>query len=125
MSLRFQKIYYTILFTLFLACSPDADLVPYAFVPDTLEMETNTGLRFDNSTIEDGSMFNIKTAKTGKYTLEVLDITNSLVTKNTFMANEGDNVFMFYTKAIERGDYTFKFYDNQKNLIQSQKLFIK
>jgi len=125
MSYRFQKIYYTILFTLFLACSPDTDLVSYSFVPDTLEIETNTGLRFDNSTIEDGSMFNIKTAHTGKYTLEVLDITNSLVTKNTFTANEGDNVFTFYTRALETGDYTFKFYDNQKNLIQSQKLFIK
>ena len=125
MSLRFQKIYYTILFTLFLACSPEADLVSYTFVPDTLEMDNNTGLKFDNSTVEDGSLFNIKTAKTGVYTLEVLDLTKSLVTRNTFVAKEGDNVFMFYTKAIERGDYTFKFYDNQKNLIQSQKLFIK
>lgn len=125
MSYRFQKIYYTILFTLFLACSPDAEFDTVTFTPETLEIDGKTGLQFDDSTVRDGSMFNFKTATAGKYTLKVLDLANSLVTKNTFQAKEGDNVFMFYTKAFEKGDYTFKFYDNSKNLIQSQKLFIK
>lgn len=125
MSYRFQKIYYTILFSLFLACTPDAELTSFIYVPDTVEIESKTGLQFDNNTITDGSMFNLKTETSGKFTLEVLDLTKSLVTKNTFKANEGDNVFMFYTKAMQTGDYTFKFYDNKNNLIQSQKLFIK
>ena len=125
MSYRFQKIYYTILFTLFLACTPDAGFEVVSFTPDSVKIDATTGLQFDDASVKDGSIFNFKTATSGKYTLEVLDLTNSLVTKNTFTAKEGDNVFMFYTKAMKTGDYTFKFYDNRKNLIQSQKLFIK
>lgn len=125
MSYKFQKTYYTILFLLFTHCAAEVDFVTLDFVPSELEIETTTGLQFDNTTIKDGSTFNFKTASTGKYTLEILDFTNSLVSKNTFTAKEGNNVFSIYTKAIGKGDYTFKFYDTNKTLIQSQKLFIK
>lgn len=125
MSYKFQKRYYSVLFLLFTHCAAELDTESFTFVPKEIEIESAIGLQFDNSTVKDGSMFNFKTASSGRYTLEVLDLTNSMVTKNTFMAEEGNNVFTFYTRALKTGDYTFKFYDNRKNLIQSQKLFIK
>ena len=56
MSYNFQKRYYFWLFFLFLACAPDNyefEIRPYA--QEDLQMATTTGLKFDNSSIEENS----------------------------------------------------------------------
>jgi hypothetical protein len=125
MSYRFQKIYYTVLFTLFLACTPDYDFEVRPYTQENLKMETNAGLKFDNSSVEDGAKFNIKTNNAGKYTVEILDLTNKLVSRNTLSVMEGDNVYTMYTRALETGEYTFKFLDEKGSKKQSIKLFVK
>ena len=125
MSYNFQKWYYTILFTLFLACSPDYDFEIRPYIQDNLKMETDAGLKFDNSSVDDGAKFNIKTNNAGKYTVEILDLTNKLVSRNTLSVIEGDNVYTMYTRALETGEYTFRFLDKNGNKKQSIKLFVK
>ena len=126
MSYNFQKIYYFWLFFLFLACAPDNyefEIRPYA--QENLQMAISTGLKFDNSSIEDGAKFNIKTNTNGKYTVEILDITKQLVSRNTLKVYEGDNVYTIYTRALKTGDYTFRFLDKNNKQKQSIKLFVK
>ena len=50
MSYNFQKWYYTILFTLFLACAPDEyDFTVTPWVANELKIEETTGLQFDDN----------------------------------------------------------------------------
>lgn len=126
MSYNFQKWYYTLLFTLFLACAPDEyDFIVTQFVADELKINETTGLQFDDNSVYDGAKFNIKTDTDGKYTVEILDLTNSLVSRNTLKVTEGDNVYTIYTRVLETGDYTFRFLDENNNQKESIKLFVK
>ena len=52
MSYNFQKWYYTILFTLFLACAPDEyDFTVSQWVADELKIDETTGLQFDDNSV--------------------------------------------------------------------------
>tara|TARA_S200002703_G_scaffold156176_2_gene161313 strand:+ start:993 stop:1370 length:378 start_codon:yes stop_codon:yes gene_type:complete len=125
MSYNFQKWYYTILFTLFLACAPDDITSSQSYTPQNLKMATEEGLKFQSQTLTDESIFNFKTSQSGRYELHLLDFTNTLVSKDRFNAQSGDNVLTFYTKALQGGDYTLKFYTVEGQLKQTEKLFVK
>lgn len=125
MSYKFQKYYYTILFTLFLACAPDADfLEDYNYTPNNLTIAGEEGLRFENSQITDGNQFNFKTQTAGTYTLEIRNHFNLLTSKSTFNAKIGDNVYSFYTRALQDGDYDVIILKGQ-NVVQKVKLTIQ
>ena len=126
MSYNFQKWYYTILFTLFLACAPDEyDFKVTQWVADELKIDERTGVQFDDNSVYDGAKFNIKTDNDGTYTVEILDLANQLVSRNTLNVTEGDNVYTVYTRIFETGDYTFRFLDDDGKVKQSIKLFVK
>ena len=125
MSYNFQKWYYTILFTLFLACAPDADIIEdFTYTPDKLMIAGEEGLKFQNSQINDGDQFNFKTQKEGTYTLEVRNHFNLLISKTKFNANTGDNLYSFYTNALKDGDYNVIIL-NGENVIHNKKLTIQ
>tara|TARA_B110000858_G_scaffold196949_1_gene257072 strand:+ start:554 stop:922 length:369 start_codon:yes stop_codon:yes gene_type:complete len=65
-----------------------------------------TGLKFEGSNITDKSKFNLKVLEAGKYMIEVRDYFNNLTSKSIIDAESGDNVFKFYTQALQDGDYT-------------------
>lgn len=126
MSYNFQKWYYTILFTLFLACAPDEyDFVVTQWVADELKIDEPTGIQFDDNSVYDGAKFNIKTNEEGTYTVEILDLAKQLVSRNTLKVKEGDNVYTIYTRVFQTGDYTFRFLDEMGNEKESVKLFVK
>ena len=126
MSYKFQKTYYTILFMLFLACTPDRiDYIPYNQNTNIkLEIAELEGLKFENSSITDGTKFNFKTQTAGKYTLEIRDHFKVLISKSIINAEEGDNVMRFYTKALQQGDYDITIF-NSTNEVQSTKMTIQ
>ena len=107
MSYNFQKWYYFWLFVLFLACAPDRDeFISYNQNTNTrLEIADLEGLSFENSSITDATEFNFKTQTAGTYTLEIRDHFKTLISKSILTAQAGDNVFDFYTKALQDGDY--------------------
>jgi hypothetical protein len=107
MNWKFIKWYQTILFTLFLACAPDRDeFITYNQNTNTrLEIADLEGLSFENSSITDATEFNFKTQTAGTYTLEIRDHFKTLISKSILTAQVGDNVFDFYTKALQDGDY--------------------
>ena len=126
MSYKFQRNYYTILFTLFLACAPDNDdYIRYNQNTNTrLEIAELEGLKFENSSITDGTEFNFKTQTAGKYTLEIRDHFKVLISKSIINAEEGDNVMRFYTKALQQGDYNITIF-NSTNKVQQTKMNIQ
>lgn len=88
-------------------------------------IEQTEGLKFEQGSIIDGSKFNFKTSNAGKYTLHLTDMRGSLVAKERFDAEIGDNVLTFYTKSLKVGDYTLKFYNEKGQLLQTDKLYIQ
>jgi len=71
-----------------------------------LEIIGLTGLKFEESNITNGSKFNLKVLKEGKYTVEIRDPFKNLSSKSIIDAKSGDNVLKFYTRALRDGDYT-------------------
>lgn len=117
---------FTILFLLLvvLSCQKDDFFIePYA--PQALQIDELTGIKFSETSPTDGTLYNLKTDNSGTYTVEILDITKSLVSRNTLKVTEGDNIFTLYTRALETGDYTFRFVDPNGIERESIKLFIK
>ena len=109
MSYKFQKWYYFWLFVLFLACVKDDYSDFQTLSPnlaDNMSIAEPTGLKFQGSNITDGSKFNLKVLEAGEYSIEVRDYFKNLTSKSIINAKSGDNVYKFYTKALQDGDYT-------------------
>ena len=106
-------------------CMKDDDFFVTPIAPETLAIDAETGLRFSETSPTDGTMFNIKTTQSGIYSVEILDLTKSLISRNTLVVREGDNIYTLYTRALITGDYTFRFIDPNGNKQEEVKLFIK
>ena len=117
---------FTILFLLLvvLSCQKD-DFFIETYAPQSLQIDALTGIRFSEQSPTDGTLYNLKTDNSGVYTVEILDLTKTLVSRNTLKVIEGDNIYTLYTRAIEPGDYTFRFLDQNGIEKESIKLFIK
>ena len=125
MSYEFQKRYYFWLFFLFLACAPDSiDYNNYTYVGSKLKITETQGLKFNNSSIVDGTQFNFKTESEGTYTLEIRDHFRTLISKSKLTAKVGDNIYSFYTRALQQGDYTITIKQGT-NKVQETKMTIQ
>jgi len=117
MSYRFQKIYYTILFTLFLACTPDSVYEPidYVFVPQDLQIQESVGIKLDSNFASSTILMNVKLDTEGNYYIKVLDAKNNVVSKEKVTGNIGDNLFKVYTSTLPKSSYRIElFYESNK-----------
>ena len=112
MSYRFQKIYYTLLFSLFLACSPDYDfeIEPYTFVPEALVIKEEVGIKLDSNFATSEIRMNVKLNSSGNYYIKVLDITGKVVAKELVNGRIGDNIFTVYTSTLPKSSYRIELY---------------
>lgn len=103
-----KKILYTLLISLFVvACmTDDLDDILMIAQPNSLNINAEEGLRFQNSNINDGDKFNLKVIEAGTYLIEIEDHFKNVISKSTLNAESGDNVYTFYTRAFQDGDYT-------------------
>tara|TARA_B100000085_G_scaffold85757_3_gene77338 strand:+ start:6823 stop:7191 length:369 start_codon:yes stop_codon:yes gene_type:complete len=103
-----KKILYTLLISLFVvACmTEDLDDILMIAQPNSLNINAEEGLRFQNSNINDGDKFNLKVIEAGNYLIEIEDHFKNVISKSTLNAKSGDNVYTFYTRAFQDGDYT-------------------
>ena len=118
MSYRFQKIYYTILFTLFLACSPDYDfeIEPYTFVPEALIIKEDTGIKLESNFATTEIKMNVKLNSSGNYYIKVLDITGKVVAKELVNGKIGDNIFTVYTSTLPKSSYRLELFHEDKKV---------
>ena len=103
-----KKILYTLLISLFVvACmTEDLDDILMIAQPNSLNINAEEGLRFQNSNINDGDKFNLKVIEAGTYLIEIEDHFKNVISKSTLNAKSGDNDYTFYTRAFQDGDYT-------------------
>ena len=118
-----KKLTYLLFAILAVSCMKDDEFItaPINSQLEILEME---GLKFQSSDITDGSLWNFKTLTEGQYTLEIRNHFKTLISKNKFNAEIGDNVSKFYTKALLDGDYTIVILSGQ-DVIHERKLTIR
>lgn len=117
MSVRFQKIYYTVLFTLFLACTPDYDIEiePYTFVPEALVIQEEVGIKLESNFATSSAKMNVKLNSSGNYYIKVLDINGKVVAKELVNGKIGDNIFTVYTSTLPKSSYRLElFYETKK-----------
>lgn len=112
MSIRFQKIYYTILFSLFLACSPDYDfeIEPYTFVPKALVIKEDVGIKLDSNFATTSIRMNVKLNNSGNYYIKILDITGKVIAKELVNGKIGDNIFTVYTSTLPKSSYRLELF---------------
>ena len=124
MSYRFQKIYYTVLFSLFLACSPDYDfeIQPYTFVPESLQIVEPTGIKLENYVVEGQVAINVKLPQDGEYRIKIIDLSGKLVSQEKLTAKEGDNILKIYVNALPVSSYTVELYTTS-NVLLGKEIF--
>jgi hypothetical protein len=112
MSLRFQKIYYTILFTLFLACTPDYDfeIEPYTFVPEALIIKEDVGIKLDSNFVTTQVRMNVKLNNSGNYYIKILNISGKVIAKELVNGRIGDNIFTVYTSTLPKSSYRLELF---------------
>jgi len=88
------------------SCAKEDNQLVYPYTNDSMSIVEPTGLKFEGSNITNKSKFNLKVLEAGKYMIEVRDYFNNLTSKSIIDAESGDNVFKFYTQALQDGDYT-------------------
>ena len=124
MSYRFHKIYYTVLFSLFLACTPDYDTEPltYSFVPESLQITEPTGIRLENYVVKGQVDINVKLPQDGEYRIKIKDLSGKLVSQEKLAAKEGDNILKIYVNALPVSSYTVELFDTS-NVLLGKELF--
>ena len=112
MSYRFQKIYYTILFSLFLACSPDYtfEIEPYTFVPEALIIKEDVGIKLESNFATTEVRMNVKLSSSGNYYIKVLNIAGKVVAKELVNGKIGDNIFTVYTSTLPKSSYRLELF---------------
>jgi len=118
MSYRFQKIYYTILFTLFLVCSPDELYEPVYMeeIPEALEIDELVGIKLESNFATEVINMNVKLDSEGEFFIKVLDISNRVVSKEKVSGELGDNLFRVYTKTLPKSSYRLELFRGNKKV---------
>jgi len=101
-----KKLLYSLLALFLMACVQDDQFIETLPIENKLEIAGLEGLKFQNSQITDGSLFNLKTETSGRYILEIRNHFNELTSKSVLNIQAGDNIKEFYTKSLKDGDYT-------------------
>lgn len=127
MSYNFQKWYYTILFTLFLACTPDYDfeIAPYTIVPENLIIDEPTGIKLESHIVTNQVSINIKLPSDGTYRIKLYDFTNTLVSQERITAKAGDNLLNIYVSALPVSSYRVELYTESNFLLGREVFTIK
>tara|TARA_S200002703_G_scaffold155522_1_gene159780 strand:- start:1278 stop:1637 length:360 start_codon:yes stop_codon:yes gene_type:complete len=106
-------------------CAKDYSEIDNDLIIADLQIEGNLGLKFyNNNTITDTDLFNIKSPINTIYTLEVKDIFDNIVTKSTLEAKAGDNVYAFYTNAFKNGHYTISVYHDGELIAETKQTIL-
>jgi len=115
---------YTVLFSLFLACTPDYDIEPqpYSFTPETLQIVEPTGIKLENYVVEGQVDINVKLPQDGEYRIKIKDITGKLVSQEKLTAKQGDNILKIYVNALPVSSYTVELL-NTSNVLLGKQLF--
>ena len=118
MNWKFIRYYQTVLFTLFLACSPDEFYEPMYMeeIPEALEIDALVGIKLESNFATEVINMNVKLDSEGEFYIKVLDISNRVVSKEKVNGEIGDNIFRVYTKTLPKSSYRLELFRGSKKV---------
>ena len=90
-----KKLFIISVLTLLIACSPEEVnyIEPVQTLPQKLGLDLDT-------TISDGTLFNIGVESAGAYTVKIFNLNKELLSKSKLNLEEGNTQLPFYTKSL-------------------------
>jgi len=118
MNWKFIKYYQTVLFTLFLACSTEEIYEPIYLevVPIELEITEPVGIKLESNFATEVINMNIKLDSEDEFFIKILDISNTVVSKEKVNGKLGDNIFKVYTKTLPKSSYRIELFRGNKKI---------
>ena len=99
------------------SCTQDVIEDVQAIPNESLSINLDEGIKLENYIVTDEVSVNLKTNKTGKYTIVIENITGNVVSKENIELKFGSNIHKIYVKALPVSSYTVKLIDESDRLI--------
>lgn len=108
-----KKVFIVVLGSMILAsCTKEQDILPnIQQVTPELAIASSVGIKLQSSFVTSEVAMNVKSQIAGTATIKIFDISNKVVSKETIVLKEGDNVLKVYTSALPSSAYRIGFYD--------------
>lgn len=108
-----KKVFIVVLGSMILAsCTKEQDIIPnIQQVTPELAIASSVGIKLQSSFVTSEVAMNVKSQIAGTATIKIFDISNKVVSKETIVLKEGDNVLKVYTSALPSSAYRIGFYD--------------
>lgn len=82
-----------------------------------LTIAATAGIKLQSPFVTSEVAMNVKLETAGNVTIKILDISNRVVSKETMLANSGDNILKVYTSALPTSAYRIALYDANNVMI--------
>jgi hypothetical protein len=108
-----KKVFIVVLGSMILAgCTKEQDFLPNVQqVTPELAIASSVGIKLQSSFVTSEVAMNVKSKVAGNATIKIFDISNKVVSKETIVLKEGDNVLKVYTSSLPSSAYRIGFYD--------------
>ena len=113
-----KKVFIVLSLVILAGCTKEHDILPNVQqVTPELAIASSVGIKLQSAFVTSEVAMNVKSQVAGPATIKILDISNKVVSKESIVLKEGDNVLKVYTSALPSSAYRIGFYDvNGKEL---------
>lgn len=107
-----------VLFTL-TGCYKDDLLLPdiKQDLKPELQISESVGIKLSTVFVTNEVSMNVKLEKSGTVTIKIFDISNKVVSKETVMVKEGDNLLKVYTSTLPSSAYRIGLFDSSNIML--------
>jgi hypothetical protein len=113
-----KKVFIVLGFVILGGCKKEQDFLPnLQQVTSELTIASSVGIKLQSAFVTSEVAMNVKSQVAGPATIKILDISNKVVSKESIVLKEGDNILKVYTTSLPSSSYRIGFYDvNGKEL---------
>lgn len=109
------------LITILFGCTRDIDFIGPEIdtidIPNNLTISQLTGIRLENTIVQDEVNMNVKLPHSGTYRIKIRDISGKLISQEKIEGREGDNLLKVYVSALPKSSYTLLLTDYNHTVI--------
>jgi hypothetical protein len=113
-----KKVFIVLGLVILAGCKKEQDFLPnLQQVTSELKIASSVGIKLESTFVTSEVAMNVKSQVDGPATIKILDISNKVVSKESIVLKEGDNILKVYTTSLPSSSYRIGFYDvNGKEL---------
>jgi hypothetical protein len=123
-----KKILLLLSLIILVGCHPDEILIepfPIDVVPNALVINSNIGIKLENTIVTDRVAMNVKLSSGGQYRIKIRHgINNELISQEMITATEGDNILRVYVASLDRSGYMIQLTDMYHNVLGNQSFVV-